>query len=56
VNGKATIGTDRFLVSVPQGVLDDLRERLRRTRWADEIDDGWKLGTDRDELRALVEY
>jgi pimeloyl-ACP methyl ester carboxylesterase len=43
--------------------LDDLRTRLRRTRWADApspLDTsgapGWSLGADVDELRALIEY
>ena len=45
-----------FTVDVPQPTLDDLQERLRRTRWTDEIDDGWALGTDRGELRRLVEH
>src|SRR5262249_30204771 len=47
---------DKFIVDVPQPTLDDLRSRLRRTRWTDEIDDGWTFGTDRAQLRALVEH
>ena len=47
---------DTFRVNVPQRTLGDLQERLRRTRWADEIDNGWTLGTDYGELRALVDY
>ena len=47
---------ETFTVDVPQPTLDDLQERLRRTRWTDEIDDGWALGTDRGELRRLVEH
>ena len=46
----------KFLINVPQQTLDDLKERLRRTRWADEIDDGWTFGTEHGELRALVDY
>jgi len=45
-----------FTISIPQSILDDLQDRLRRTRWADEIDDGWVLGTDRTQLRALVDH
>jgi len=31
-----------YTVSVPQAVLDDLRERLARARWPDEVEDaGW---------------
>jgi pimeloyl-ACP methyl ester carboxylesterase len=47
---------DKFIVHVPQRTIDDLRDRLGRTRWTDEIADGWALGTDHGELRSLVEY
>ena len=47
---------DKFVVDVPQRTLDDLQDRLKRTRWADEIDDGWTFGTDHGELRNLVEH
>jgi hypothetical protein len=34
-----------FPVRVPQGELDDLRERLARTRWPDELPAvGWVRG------------
>jgi pimeloyl-ACP methyl ester carboxylesterase len=34
-----------FRIAVDQGSLDDLRERLSRTRWPDEIRDaGWDYG------------
>jgi pimeloyl-ACP methyl ester carboxylesterase len=37
--------------------LDDLRARLRGTRWPDAPEDaGWALGTDLDYLRELVAY
>ena len=46
-----------FRLHVPDAVLDDLRERLRRTRWPDEIpDSGWRYGSNRDYVRALVEH
>ena len=47
---------ESFVVDVPQHTLDELQDRLRRTRWTDEIDDGWTLGTDRSELRKLVHH
>jgi pimeloyl-ACP methyl ester carboxylesterase len=46
-----------FQVSVPQAVLADLRERLEKTRWPDQIvDTGWEYGTDLDYLRDLCDY
>jgi pimeloyl-ACP methyl ester carboxylesterase len=34
-----------FTVNVPQPTLDDLRARLARTRWPDEVDGaGWDYG------------
>jgi pimeloyl-ACP methyl ester carboxylesterase len=41
----------------PPAVLDDLRARLRATRWPDApADAGWSMGTDVDYLRDLVAY
>ena len=46
-----------FVVSVPQASLDDLRERLARTRWPDEVDGaGWDYGANLAYMRELVEY
>ena len=46
-----------FRVNVDDAVLDDLRERLGRTRFPDEIPGtGWEYGTPIDEVRGLVEY
>ncbi|WP_224391228.1 epoxide hydrolase family protein [Pseudonocardia sp. ICBG1293] len=44
-----------FVLDVPQGELDDLRERLRRTRLV-ESDLGWSAGTPARFLRELVDY
>lgn len=51
-------GTIRpFQVSVPQAALDDLDERLARTRWPDELPDtGWEYGVPVGYLRDLAEY
>lgn len=39
------------------GVIDDLRARLRATRWPDAPEEaGWSLGTDLGYLRELVAY
>jgi pimeloyl-ACP methyl ester carboxylesterase len=46
-----------FEVRITEEVLDDLRARLGRTRWPDEIADaGWEQGTDLAYLRELVGY
>jgi pimeloyl-ACP methyl ester carboxylesterase len=43
-------------VHVPQSVLDDLRSRLERTRWANLTNEGWDFGTDPSYLGELVRY
>ncbi len=46
-----------YRVHVPDEVLADLRERLARTRWPDQLPDaGWDYGTERGYLRELCEY
>ena len=46
-----------FTVDVSDEVLDDLRDRLRRTRFPNAVDDiGWEQGTDLAYLRELVAY
>lgn len=46
-----------FRQQTPQAVLDDLRSRLRATRWPDSpADAGWSIGTDISYLRELVDY
>lgn len=48
---------DPFQIAVQDVVLDDLRDRLRRTRFpAVTPGDPWQLGTDADYLQALVRY
>ena len=47
----------RFEIRVDDAVLDDLRSRLRTTRWPDQVQDaGWEQGTERETLRSLVAY
>ena len=46
-----------FSPQTTAAALDDLRARLRATRWPDAPEDaGWSLGTDVDYLRELVAY
>src|SRR4051794_31671777 len=46
-----------FRVDVPDTVLGDLRDRLVRTRWPDQIpESGWGYGTDRAYLQQLCEH
>jgi epoxide hydrolase len=46
-----------FRVDVPDSVLDDLRDRLVRTRWPDQIPgSGWDYGTDLTYLQDLCEH
>jgi pimeloyl-ACP methyl ester carboxylesterase len=46
-----------FTIRVPEEELDDLRDRLRRTRWPDEVDDaGWDYGANLGYMRDLIAY
>jgi pimeloyl-ACP methyl ester carboxylesterase len=49
--------TQPFTIEIPQADLDDLRERLRRTRWPSELPGvGWSRGVPRDYLAELAGY
>ena len=46
-----------FRIDIPQAALDDLRDRLARTRWPDEISGaGWDYGIPLEYTRELAEY
>jgi hypothetical protein len=46
-----------FRIMIPQADLDDLSDRLARTRWPDELPGvGWSRGVPLDYLRRLAEY
>ena len=50
-------GIRPFIVDVPEPVLEDLRARLRRTRYPDEIPGSdWDYGTNSGYLKELVTY
>src|SRR5947199_1170360 len=46
-----------FTINIPQTTLEDLHERLARTRWPDEVEGtGWDYGTNLGYLKELVDY
>ncbi|MES4900682.1 MULTISPECIES: epoxide hydrolase family protein [unclassified Streptomyces] len=46
-----------FRIAVPQPDLDDLRERLVRTRWPDQLPGaGWSYGVSLDYVREVADY
>lgn len=46
-----------FTIKVSQALLDDLQERLERTRWPDEVEGaGWDYGADLGYLKQLADY
>ena len=46
-----------FRIEIPQRDLDDLRDRLQRTRWAPELPGtGWERGVPTGYLRKLADY
>src|SRR3712207_1990783 len=46
-----------FCMDIPQADLDDLKNRLARTRWPDELPGvGWSRGVALDYLKELAEY
>src|SRR5438034_2762721 len=54
---SSAAGPVPFRIAVPDAVLVDLRERLARTRFPDEIEgSGWDYGTNLGYLKALVSY
>ena len=54
---KATAEIRPFRIEVPQSALDDLRQRLARTRFPDEIPGvGWSRGVPLDYLRDIANY
>ncbi|SDL22035.1 epoxide hydrolase family protein [Nonomuraea jiangxiensis] len=46
-----------FRIDIPQADLDDLRDRLARTRWPDELPGtGWSYGVPSSYAKELAEY
>src|SRR6187549_1346279 len=60
---QSTIQNDKmkpvkpFKINVEQSVLDDLKNRLKQTRWPDADENaGWNQGTNKVYLQELVKY
>jgi hypothetical protein len=54
---RADAGIRPFRIEVPQADLDDLHERLARTRWPDELPGvGWSQGVPLGYLQGLAGY
>ncbi len=46
-----------FQISTSQEILDDLQNRLERTRWPDEVhQSGWRYGANLEYMKELVDY
>ena len=46
-----------FTIAIPQSTLDDLHERLARTRWIDEVEgSSWDYGISLEYMKELVDY
>lgn len=46
-----------FKIHIPDSVLEDLQERISRTKWPRTVpDSGWEYGTDINTLRTLIDY
>jgi pimeloyl-ACP methyl ester carboxylesterase len=51
------MGIEPFTIPFSEPAVDDLRDRLRRTRWPDEISGAnWEYGVDLSFLRQICEY
>jgi pimeloyl-ACP methyl ester carboxylesterase len=51
-----TTGIRPFRIAIPQEDLDDLRDRLARTRWPGDPGDGWRRGVPLGYLKELADY
>jgi epoxide hydrolase len=56
-NDRSDSSIQPFRITVPEAQLEDLRERLVRTRWPDELPGvGWSRGVPVGYLKELAEY
>ena len=57
MTSTATHEIEEFRIHIPQADLDDLADRLARTRWPDSLPGAaWERGVPADYLRGLAEY
>lgn len=57
IERRIDINIQPFTIHIAQHTLDDLRERLARTRWPDEVEEaGWEYGTNLEYLKSLMAY
>jgi pimeloyl-ACP methyl ester carboxylesterase len=55
--GRLGVDVQPFKVAIPERILDDLRQRLSRTRWTDEVRGAdWNYGTNSAYLKELMSY
>jgi pimeloyl-ACP methyl ester carboxylesterase len=51
------VAIETFTIDVSDAVIEDLRDRIGRTRWPDEVPGvGWSQGTAEEYLRRLLAY
>ena len=56
-NSEATPEIRPYRISIPQADVDDLRDRLARTRWTQDLPGtGWERGVPTAYLRELATY
>lgn len=49
--------TEKFKIAIPDAVLEDLKARLRNTRWPEEVEGaGWRYGASLGAMRELAHY
>src|SRR5947207_9781444 len=54
---RTAMSIQAFTIHLAQSALDELQERLGRTRWPDEVEGaGWDYGTNLGYLKGLVAY
>ena len=53
----ASKNIETFKIEIPQATIDDLKDRLAKTRWTDEIENSdWEYGTNETYLKELCDY